>query len=148
MAIGGVSGIGVLAGRRTSRRSANGVPMLRRAFLTTSCAVAVASAAFRDRPAHAAPRVRLADRAAGAKPISREERLARIARLQRLMADQGVGAMIMESGSSLDYFTGVQWRRSERTTAAVIPARGEIVIITPAFEEPSVRETLAVGGDL
>jgi Xaa-Pro dipeptidase len=86
--------------------------------------------------------------AAGAKPISREERVARIAKLQRLMADQGVGAMIMESGSSLDYFTGVQWRRSERTTAAVIPARGDIVIVTPAFEEPSVRETLAVGGDV
>jgi Xaa-Pro dipeptidase len=77
-----------------------------------------------------------------------EERHARIARLQRLMLERGVGAMIMESGSSLDYFTGVQWRRSERTTAAVIPARGEIVIVTPAFEEPSVRETLAVGGEV
>jgi Xaa-Pro dipeptidase len=85
---------------------------------------------------------------AAARPISVEERHARIARLQKLMADRGVGAMIMESGSSLDYFTGVQWHRSERTTAAVIPARGGIVIVTPAFEEPSVRETLAVGGDV
>ncbi|HEY8003938.1 MAG TPA: Xaa-Pro peptidase family protein [Phenylobacterium sp.] len=85
---------------------------------------------------------------AGAAPISREERLARIAKLQRLMADQGVGAMIVEPGPSLDYFTGVQWWRSERTTAAVIPARGEVVLVTPAFEEPSVRETLAVGSDV
>jgi Xaa-Pro dipeptidase len=55
--------------------------------------------------------------------------------------------LILESGSSLDYFTGVRWHRSERTTAAVIPARGDTVVVTPAFEEPSVRETLAVGGD-
>jgi len=84
----------------------------------------------------------------GTKPISPEERMARIAKLQRLMVDQEIGALIVESGSSLDYFTGVQWHRSERTTAAVIPARGDVVIVTPAFEEPSIRETLAVSGDV
>lgn len=85
---------------------------------------------------------------AGAKPISADERRARVAKLQRLLTDQGVGALIVESGTSLDYFTGVQWWRSERTTAAVIPAKGEVIIVTPAFEEPSVRETLVVGGDV
>jgi len=84
----------------------------------------------------------------GAKPITAQERQARIARLQRLMVEQDVGALIVESGSSLDYFTGVQWHRSERTTAAVIPARGDVVVVTPAFEEPSIRETLAVSGDV
>ncbi|MET3928822.1 Xaa-Pro dipeptidase [Lysobacter sp. OAE881] len=84
----------------------------------------------------------------GTKPISPEERMARIARLQRLMVEQEIGALIVESGSSLDYFTGVQWHRSERTTAAVIPARGDVIIVTPAFEEPSIRETLAVSGDV
>src|SRR6202012_6047676 len=83
-----------------------------------------------------------------ARAISVEERRQGIARLQKARADEGVGALIMESGSSLDYFTGVQWHRSERTTAAVIPVKGETVIVTPAFEEPSVRETLAVGGDV
>ncbi len=82
------------------------------------------------------------------KPIPPAERLARIAKLQRLMVEAKVGALIVESGSTLDYFTGVQWRRSERTTAAVIPARGEVVLVTPFFEEPSVRETLAVPGDV
>ena len=64
------------------------------------------------------------------------------------MVEQDVGALIVESGSSLDYFTGIQWHRSERTTAAVIPARGDVVVVTPAFEEPSIRETLAVSGDV
>ena len=84
----------------------------------------------------------------GTKPISPEERMARIAKLQRLMVEQEIGGLIVESGSSLDYFTGVQWHRSERTTAAVLPARGDVVIVTPAFEEPSIRETLAVSGDV
>ncbi|MFI4966317.1 MAG: M24 family metallopeptidase [Caulobacterales bacterium] len=122
--------------------------MRRRAFLTAAGATAAAATALAlTGHARAAP-AGLAPMTGGAKPISVEERRARIARLQRAMAERGVGALIMESGSSLDYFTGVQWHRSERTTAAVIPARGEIVIVTPAFEEPSVRETLAVGDDV
>jgi Xaa-Pro dipeptidase len=79
-----------------------------------------------------------------ARPISTQERQSRLEKVRRLMADRGVGALIVEPGASLDYFTGVLWHRSERTTAAIIPARGEVVIVTPAFEEPSVRETLAV----
>jgi Xaa-Pro dipeptidase len=64
------------------------------------------------------------------------------------MAARGVGALLLDTGSSLDYFTGIEWPRSERTTAAIIPKRGEVIIVTPAFEEPSVRETLAVPGDV
>jgi len=83
-----------------------------------------------------------------AKPIPVEERRARIAKAQTLMLDQKVGALIIESGSTLEYFTGIKWGRSERTTAAIIPSHGEIVVVTPAFEEPSVRETLQVGEDV
>ncbi len=82
------------------------------------------------------------------QPITREEYGARIAKLQRMMQQDGVGALIVESGSSLRYFTGVEWHRSERVTAAVIPADGETVIVTPAFEEPSVRETLRIPADV
>ena len=126
--------------------------MRRRDFLSAgaaaTCAVSTGLIAVRSAQAAPAAESSLTSMTAGAKPISAEERLARIARLQRLMVDQKIGALILESGSSLDYFTGVQWHRSERTTAAVIPARGEVVVVTPAFEEPSVRETLAVDGDV
>jgi Xaa-Pro dipeptidase len=84
----------------------------------------------------------------GAKPISAEERRARIEKAQTLMAQRKVAALLVESGSSLEYFTGIRWRRSERTTLAIIPASGEVLVVTPAFEEPSVRETLQVGGDV
>jgi Xaa-Pro dipeptidase len=83
-----------------------------------------------------------------AKPISVEERRARIAKAQMLMTERKVAALLIEPGSSLEYFTGVRWHRSERTTVAIIPASGEVLIVTPAFEEPSVRETLQVGGDV
>jgi Xaa-Pro dipeptidase len=81
-----------------------------------------------------------------AKPITPEERRGRIAKVQSLMAERKVAALVVEPGSTLEYFTGIRWRRSERTTVAVIPAHGEIIVVTPAFEEPSVRETLQVAG--
>ncbi|MBC7504697.1 MAG: aminopeptidase P family protein [Sandarakinorhabdus sp.] len=83
-----------------------------------------------------------------ARPIDAAERAARIARAQRLMAAVNIDAILIEPGSSLDYFTGVQWRRSERLTAALIPAHGQPLIVTPFFEEPSVRQTLGVPADV
>ena len=82
---------------------------------------------------------------AEAKPISMEERRARVAKVQTLMGKSKVAALLVEPGSSLEYFTGIRWHRSERITLAIIPARGEVLVVTPAFEEPSVRETLQVG---
>lgn len=84
----------------------------------------------------------------GAVPITAKEREARITKLQQLMQRQGIAAVLVEAGSSLEYFTGVRWWRSERTTAALIPASGGVVIVTPYFEEPSIRETLQVAAEV
>ena len=81
-------------------------------------------------------------------PISSEERLQRIAKARTLMAQHGMGAILVEPGASLDYFTGVQWWRSERLTAAVIPARGDPIIVTPFFERPSVAESLSIPAEI
>jgi Xaa-Pro dipeptidase len=83
-----------------------------------------------------------------AKAIPAEERRARIAKVQALMSQQKIGALLVESGSTLEYFTGIRWHRSERTTAALIPAGGSVMVVTPAFEAPSVRETLQVEGEI
>jgi len=80
--------------------------------------------------------------------ISQAERLQRIAKARQLMQRSGIGSIIVESGSSLDYLTGVQWHRSERLTAAVIPATGDPIIVTPFFESPSVRQTLAIPAEI
>lgn len=72
----------------------------------------------------------------------------RITRAQALMRAAGLKALLVEAGSSLVYFTGIRWWRSERLTAALIPAGGEPLIVTPAFEEPSIRESLQVAADV
>ena len=81
-------------------------------------------------------------------PITTEERQARVAKAQQLMRAAGIGALLLEPGSSMLYFTGIAWWRSERLTAVVIPAQGEIAVVTPYFEEPSVRESMAFGDDV
>jgi Xaa-Pro dipeptidase len=85
---------------------------------------------------------------AGAQPIAAEERALRIAKLQTLMQQRGIAGFMLEAGSSLEYFTGIRWWRSERTTAALIPADGKSIVVTPFFEEPSVREHLQVPADV
>lgn len=83
-----------------------------------------------------------------AKPISTEEFGGRLAKLQTLMRERKVGAFLVESGTSLEYFTGIRWHRSERITAAVVPATGGIIVVTPFFEEPSIRELLKVPAEV
>ncbi len=82
------------------------------------------------------------------RPISVDERMSRIAKAQILMIDAGIDAIVLEPGSAMLYFSGVNWRRSERLTAVIIPRRGEIAVITPYFEEPSVRESMTFGDDV
>lgn len=85
---------------------------------------------------------------ARATPITANERQARVAKAQRLMREAKIDALLLEAGSALVYFTGIAWWRSERFTGAVIPAEGEIAVVTPYFEAPSVRESLSFGDDV
>jgi Xaa-Pro aminopeptidase len=82
------------------------------------------------------------------QPIAATESAARIAKLQSMLQSQKAAALLVEAGSSLEYFTGVRWWRSERTTVAVIPADGRPIVVTPYFEMPSIKETLKVDADI
>ena len=83
-----------------------------------------------------------------AQPIGVSERLQRVARAQQLMAENDIDALVLEPGSAMLYFSGVRWWRSERLTAVVIPREGDIGVVTPFFEEPSVRESMTFGDDV
>ena len=109
-------------------------------------AIAMAAALARapGAPAQAAPETALTNLANTVPPISAAERLQRIGRLQARLRLAGIGAVLIEAGSSLSYFTGIEWWRSERVTAALIPADGEPIVITPFFEAPSIKEMLAI----
>lgn len=81
-------------------------------------------------------------------PITDAERRARIEKARRLMVEHGIDALVLEPGSSLFYYTGVKWGLSERPFVAVIPARGELAYVTPAFEEARARELIRFSDDV
>lgn len=82
------------------------------------------------------------------KPITVEERKQRIAKAQRLMAENNIRALILDSGTSLMYFTNVRWGASERPMVAIIPAKGEVKYVCPAFEADRLRELVTIGHEL
>ena len=82
------------------------------------------------------------------QPITVDERLTRIAKAQRLMYDQGVDALFLEATSSLVYFTGLRLWATERLHGAIIPADGEVIYISPAFEAQKTRAMLLFGSDI
>jgi Xaa-Pro dipeptidase len=81
-------------------------------------------------------------------PIGKAERADRLARAQRMMQAAGIDALLIEPGASLIYYTGIRWHRSERLTAAVIPASGAPLIVCPFFEKPSIDESLAIPAEV
>ena len=81
-------------------------------------------------------------------PISDDERHARIDKARRLMGEHGLGAVILEPGTSLQYFVNVSWGTSERPFLLVIPAKGDLAYVAPAFEEARAREITRFSDDV
>lgn len=80
-----------------------------------------------------------------ARPVTSEERRARIEKARRLMSEQKLGALVLTPGASLLYFTNIRWSGGERLFACVIPVKGEPFVVCPAFEEDRTREQLERG---
>jgi Xaa-Pro dipeptidase len=80
-----------------------------------------------------------------AQSITTQERNERQEKARRLMRANGIDAILLAPGTSLTYFTGIQWWGGERMFALVLPMDGEAFFICPAFEESRAREQLANG---
>jgi len=91
---------------------------------------------------------RLKPMTAGVVPISDDERLARMEKARRLMAESKIDAILIEGGTGLVYFTDVSWWLSERVLAWILPARGEMAWVCPKFEEDRARELIRFGADI
>ncbi|MEZ5319839.1 MAG: Xaa-Pro peptidase family protein [Vicinamibacterales bacterium] len=85
---------------------------------------------------------------AGVVPISDDERRARVAKAQRLMAEQRIDAIFMEGTVSCAYFADMRWGQSERTFGLVIPAKGDLAWVCPKFEEERALELIRFGRDV
>ena len=79
------------------------------------------------------------------RSITADERRARIEKARRLMSEQKIDAMMLCEGSTLVYFTNINWSGGERLFACIVPAKGEPFFVCPAFEEDRAREQIALG---
>ncbi len=128
-----------------SRRSFLGTSTL--AVAATACGVSGGqsqnvAAQETDLPKPIASLTSMADQAT---PISNDERRARLDRARELMQKNRVDAVVLPGGTSLRYFTGLQWGISERLLALVLPAKGKPFLVTPHFEEARAMEQLEDG---
>ncbi|HEY1903244.1 MAG TPA: Xaa-Pro peptidase family protein [Terracidiphilus sp.] len=81
-----------------------------------------------------------------ARPFTNAERLARIARAQRLMATMKIDAIVLaNSTTSSVYFADLRLNGGERLWALVLPAKAKPFLVCPAFEEGRARELLDAG---
>src|SRR3954465_9864896 len=123
----------------------------RRRFLQASTVAAGASLAAESvRPLMAAERSSLHPSIAKlksmkdlAKPITREEFLARQENARQRMQSSGVDSILLMEGTSLGYFTGIHWWGGERLFAMILPIKGAPYYVCPSFEEGRAREQIA-----
>jgi len=122
----------------------------RRRFVQTTMMGGVAAVQSRGQDGNSvpAPIASLRPLPNPAPPITADERRARIAKAQRLMTDGGIGAIVLEGGTSMAYFADVRWGLSERPFLLVIPAKGDPAYVAPAFEEQRAREVIKFSNDV
>ena len=115
-----------------------------------AAAVAIAAPAFASAQSPDVPEVirQLRPMKDGIKPITDQERNARMEKARRLMRENQIDAVFLEGNTSMYYFTGTRWGGSERTFGLVFPARGELGWVVPAFEEARARELIRFGTDI
>jgi Xaa-Pro dipeptidase len=80
-----------------------------------------------------------------APAINAAERLQRVAKAQDLMRAGSIAALWLDVSTSLTYFTGLRFGRSERLHGAVLTARG-LTFVSPAFEVEKLRAMLTAVG--
>src|SRR5262249_53768640 len=78
-------------------------------------------------------------------PIGVEERLKRIARAQAIMLEKGIDALYLDVSSSMVYFTGLTFRRTERMHSAVVREKGDIVCVSRGFEVEKLKTMMPFG---
>ena len=84
----------------------------------------------------------------GIVPITAAERDARMERARHLMTEGGIGAVILEPGTNLTYYTNIRWGLSERPFVAILPAQGAMGFVCPGFEEARAREMTPADADV
>lgn len=83
-----------------------------------------------------------------AVPIDAAELRGRVAKVQAEMRARGVQALHLDASTSNFYFTGLRLHGSERLHGVIIPAEGDLVYISPAFEAAKLRTVMVLPGEI
>jgi Xaa-Pro dipeptidase len=84
----------------------------------------------------------------GIQPITDDERRARVENARRLMRENKIGAIVLEGGSSLFYYTGTRWPQSDRTFTWILPAKGDAIWMVPDADAERAHGAIRMGGDI
>ncbi|MGM8063253.1 M24 family metallopeptidase [Vogesella indigofera] len=90
----------------------------------------------------------LQDMTQGAQPIGLDEYRVRLAKAQAYMQANGIAALYLNAGTSLNYFTGLKWYASERMVGAILPAHGALEFIAPWFEVGTLHDYMQLQGEV
>ena len=85
---------------------------------------------------------------ADVKPLTAEDYAGRVEKARRLIAENKLDALFIEGGMNLQYFTKVNWWRSERTFGAIFSLKRDPVWVCPAFERKRAEELIPQGQEI
>jgi Xaa-Pro dipeptidase len=77
---------------------------------------------------------------ADVKPLTADDYAARLEKARRIMAENKLDGLFLEGGTNLQYFTKVNWWRSERTFGAIFSQKRDPVWVCPGFERQRAEE--------
>lgn len=126
-------------------------PLSRRSLIAASALGALSCASPRAQEPAAAKAdsdglAELSDQRASVAPIAASDRATRRVRCGKLLAELGLDALLVESGTTLQWLSDVRWGRSERLFALVVLADGSHFWIVPAFEASRARLSIEKRG--
>jgi Xaa-Pro dipeptidase len=78
----------------------------------------------------------------GIQPITVAERRARIEKAQRLMRENKIGAIVLEGGASMFYFSGTRWNPGDHAFVLVIPAKGDLAWVIQAADKARANDEI------
>jgi Xaa-Pro dipeptidase len=81
-------------------------------------------------------------------PIGVAEHAARVERAQARMRELGIAALWLDGTTNLAWLTGLRHGQSERPVGALLPARGPLAYLSPAFEVERIQTMLALPGEV
>ncbi len=81
-------------------------------------------------------------------PIGEQEFFHRLEKARVALKKEGLDALYINAGTNLYYFTGTQWKPSERMVGALLFADGSLQYVVPEFEIGTFEKFMEIKGEM